>query len=200
MLIELLNQNTIEQFLIDEQKIKIDKQSSDFISYKEFVKYFKDLEKITKHNLVIGINFTYGWMPTIFNFKSTKLNEVLKILNSAKKDNTLKENELELLKECFNNSLVGTSKLLHFINPNKFAIWDSRIYRYLKNEFPHKYRVENTKSYLDYLSFCNTIINKTEYDSIHKSMENKIGYKMTKYRTIDLIMYLNGGDKNSRRL
>ncbi len=199
MLTELLKENTIEKFLIDEKKIVVDKGSSDFISYVEFVKYFDDFENLTKHNLIIGINFTYGWMPTIFNFKSTKLDQALIILNSAKGGIRPVEAELDLLKKCFNNSLVGTSKLLHFINPNKFAIWDSRIYRYLKNEAPHKYRVENAKSYMDYLSFCDTMITKNEYNVIHNSIEKKIGYKMTKYRTIDLLMYLNGGNENSRK-
>jgi hypothetical protein len=200
MLENLLKENHRDKLISDEKKINIDKRSSDFISYKEFLKYFENIEKLTKHNLIIGINFTYGWMPTIFNFKSNELDKVLAILNSAKKGVRPTGNELETLKKCFNNSLVGTSKLLHFINPNKFAIWDSRIYRYLKNESPHKYRLEKTKSYLDYLIFCDTIINNHKYIKIHNSIESKVGYRMTRYRTIDLLMFLNGGDKNSRKL
>ncbi len=200
MLTELIDNVTINKLEIDEKKITIDRESSDLISYVEFIKYFEDIDVLSIHNLIIGINFTYGWMPTIFNFKSKEFDNALNILNLAKKGVRPNDKELNTLKKCFNNSLVGTSKLLHFINPNRFAIWDSRIYRYLKSEEPHKYRVENTKSYIDYLAFCDTVINRIEYSTIHKSLEDKIGYQMTKYRTIDLLMYLNGGDENSRRL
>ena len=58
---------------VDESTIDIPKDRSDFISYVEFIKYFSDLKIITKHNVIIGINFTYGWMPTIFDFRSNDL-------------------------------------------------------------------------------------------------------------------------------
>ncbi|HRL70351.1 MAG TPA: hypothetical protein PLT79_01470, partial [Flavobacterium sp.] len=38
---------------------------------------------------------------------------------------------LEIVKKCINNSLVRISKLLHFINPSIYAIWVSRIFRYI---------------------------------------------------------------------
>lgn len=191
---------TIDKLRNDEKNILIKKNSSDLISYTEFLKYFLNLESISKHNLIIGINFTYAWMPTIFNFKSNKIDQSIIILNSAKNGYRPNKTELELLKECFNNSLVGTSKLLHFINPEVFIIWDSRIYRYLKNEAPHKYRVENINSYLDFLKFSDYIIKNEEYSEIHNSLENKVGYKMSKHRTLDLIMYLNGGNIISKRI
>ena len=190
---------SIEKLKNDEKNIHIKSNSSDLISYPEFVKFFNSIESISKHKLIIGINFTYAWMPTIFNFKSTEIDEALIILNSAKNGKRPNISELKILKECFNNSLVGTSKLLHFINPNKFAIWDSRIYRYLNDEEPHKYRVENIESYLDFLTFCDYVVEKDEYFEIHDSLEQKVGYKMSKYRTIDLIMYINGGNTNSTR-
>jgi hypothetical protein len=200
MLEHLKTAITIDKLRNDEKNIIIKKNSSDLISYPEFLKYFLNLESISKHNLIIGINFTYAWMPTIFNFKSNKIDQSVIILNSAKNGYRPNKKELELLKECFNNSLVGTSKLLHFINPEVFTIWDSRIYRYLKNEAPHKYRVENINSYLDFLKFCDYIIENEEYSEIHNSLENKVGYKMSKHRTLDLIMYLNGGDVISKRI
>ena len=200
MLEELKKEITIKKLINDEVKIVVDKNSSDFISYPEFIKYFDGIDEIKMHDLIIGINFTYGWMPTIFNFKSNKLNKILIILNSAKNGIRPTESELGLLKKCLNNSLVGTSKLLHFINPQSFSIWDSRIYRYLRNETPHKYRLEKPKLYIEFLSFCDFIIEQPEYDKVHSSMLQKVGHNMSKYRTIDLLMYLNGGNENSRKL
>ena len=51
------------------------------------------------------------------------------------------------------------------------------------------------KSYLEYLEFCKYITSQSEYNKIHESIINKVGYKMTKFRTLELIMYLNGGKK-----
>ncbi len=197
-MINLYKENVdIKRLLKDENAINISKDRSDFISYPEFLKYFRDIKKITKHDVVIGINFTYGWMPTIFDFRSNDIDLVIDILNRAKQGKVPSENELEVLKKCFNNSLVGTSKLLHFINPDIFAIWDSRVFRYLTNKEPHQNRIDDYKSYLDYLEFCKFLTEKPDYNSIHNSIIKKVGCEMTKFRTVELIMYLNGGKNNS---
>lgn len=188
---------SINKIFTDESTIDIPKDRSDFISYVEFIKYFSDLKTITKHNVIIGINFTYGWMPTIFDFRSNDIELVTNILNKAKLGQMLNENELEILRKCFNNSLVGTTKLLHFINPNIFAIWDSRVFRYLTNQEPHSYRLDNCKSYLYYLEFLKYLTEQPDYIKIHNSIIKKIGYEMTKFRTVELIMYLKGGKDSS---
>ena len=184
---------SINKISTDESNIDISKERSDFISYIEFVKYFNDIKTITKHNVIIGINFTYGWMPTIFDFRSNDIDLVIEILNKAKQGEIPSENELDILKKCFNNSLVGTSKILHFINPEIFAIWDSRVFRYLTGKEPYQNRIDNYKSYLDYLKFCKFLTDKPEYELTHNSIIKKVGYEMTKFRTVELIMYLKGG-------
>jgi hypothetical protein len=129
-------------------------------------------------------------MPTIFNFRSNNFDDVVQILNRAKQGLVPTKEELASLAHCFNNSLVGTSKLLHFINPEKFAIWDSRVYRYLTGESPHTYRLNKSEAYLDYLDFCAYLTKQNGFEEIHKSLEKKIGYKMTKMRVVELIMYI----------
>lgn len=188
---------SINKISIDEKTIDIPNDRSDFISYVEFIKYFRELKTITKHNVIIGINFTYGWMPTIFDFRSNDMDLVINILNKAKQGEIPNEKDLGILRKCFNNSLVGTSKLLHFINPNIFAIWDSRVFRYLTNQEPHSYRLDNCKSYLDYLEFIKLLTEQSDYIKIHNSIIKKVGYEMTKFRTVELIMYLKGAKNNS---
>ncbi len=181
---------TIEILRQDAEKIYIANNNSDYISYPEFLKYFADLETITKHDVIIGINFSYGWMPTMFDFRSDNFNEVVDILNRAKQGQIPTETELEVLKKCFNNSLVGTSKLLHFINPNKFTIWDSRVLGYLTNHKSNSYRLNKPRLYLDFLEFCKYITSQSGYNEIHNSILKKINHgEMTKYRTVELIIY-----------
>lgn len=181
----------IDKFLQDCDNFKVDKQTYD-VSYPAFLKYFSDIKTITKHDLVIGINFTYGWMPTIFNFRSDNFDEAIEILNNAKKGLILTVKQLEILKGLFNNSLVGTTKLLHFINPDKFAIWDSRVYHYLTGESAYNHRIGNCEAYFSFLTFCEYLTQRKEYEEIHNSICRKLGYSMTKFRTVELIMYLNG--------
>lgn len=117
-----LHNITIEKLIAEAENFDIENKS-DLVSYPEFIKYFSSINKINKHNLIIGINFTYGWMPTIFDFKTNEIYKnidlAVEILNRAKNGSNLKINDYEHLKRLLNNSLVGTTKLLHFINPEK---------------------------------------------------------------------------------
>jgi hypothetical protein len=194
-MIDTFKQNiTIDKFFRDGTNFEI-KRQSDYLSYPEFLKYFSDIKTITRHNLTIGINFTYGWMPTIFDFRSDNFDEALDILNKAKTGRKPTADNLVLLKNLFNNSLVGTTKLLHFINPDNFAIWDSRVYRYLTNKEPHDYRIGNCNTYLDYLAFCEYLAKQQGFDSLKKNVEKKVGYSMTAFRVAELVMYSNGAKK-----
>jgi len=194
-MIDSFKQNIpLDKFFRDGNNFEI-KRQTDYISYPEFLKYFNDLKTITRHNLTIGINFTYGWMPTIFDFRSDNFEEALRILNEAKGGSKLTVNNLVLLKGLLNNSLVGTTKLLHFIKPDNFAIWDSRVYRYLTNKEPHDNRIANCNTYLDYLAFCDYLTNQKEFNTLQKSIEEQVGYSMTNFRVAELVMYSNGAKK-----
>lgn len=58
----------------------------------------------------------------------------------------------------------------------------------------YAYRIGNCESYLAYLFFCDYLIKRKEFEEDHSSICKKLGYPMTKFRTAELIMYLNGGD------
>jgi hypothetical protein len=181
-----------DQFFHDTEDLKIEGNSF-FTSYPEFLRYFDDIQNIERHNLIIGINFTYGWMPTIFDFRSDKFDAALTVLSRAKKGEQVSKEELETLKGLFNNSLVGTSKLLHFVSPNNFAIWDSRVYRYLTGEEPNEHRIGNCESYLKYLKFCNELTADSRFNNLRTTIEGQVEYPMTPLRLVELGMFLNGG-------
>ncbi len=189
---------TKEQFIRDCSRFPID-NLPDGKTYREFVKYFKGIPKISFHHMVIGINFTYGWMPTAFDFRSDDYSAAVKILNQAKEGYVLTEEQLTILKGLFNNSLVGTTKLLHFINPAKYAIWDSRVCRYYIGKEPNQNRISNCQVYLSYLDFCRNIAKNKTYNEVHQSVCEQQGYRVSKLRSIDLLMYLQGGKKGKVR-
>ena len=160
------------------------------LSYPYFLNYFQNLESINLENLVIGISFTYSWMPTILkalNLKNTE--EVLFILNEVKKGKLIDEQQLTTLKTTFNNSLVGTSKLLHFINPKQYAIWDSRVFRFLNNVEPHKYRLEKPRAYIEYLKLIEELKNEKVFTAFFELMKQKVGYDITEYRALELAFF-----------
>ena len=160
------------------------------LSYPYFLNYFQNLESINLENLVIGISFTYSWMPTILkalNLKNTE--KVLFILNEVKKGKLIDEQQLTTLKTTFNNSLVGTSKLLHFINPKQYAIWDSRVFRFLNDVEPHKYRLEKPRAYIEYLKLIEELKNEKAFTAFFDLIKQKVGYDITEYRALELAFF-----------
>ena len=137
---------TFEKLVHDAEHFVVFANDPYIESYPEFLKYFESLDIIEKHHLIISGHFVYGWMPTIIQMNMRGLEKVLFLLNAAKSGHVLKIDELETLKHCINNSMVGLSKLLHFINPRDYAIWDSRIYRYLTGK-KSQYGVNKTENY-----------------------------------------------------
>ncbi len=177
-------------------------------SYQAFLNYFKKIhnrnESIKKDDLIIGINFTYGWMPTIFKFKSSNFGYTinfdypLAILNDVHQGRNIGVKELNILKSLFNNSIVGTSKLLHFIKPESYAIWDSRVCRYStrKNKV-HNYQVNDTCFFQKYLEIVRTLsIDPRFQNSVYQPFCKRLNayhqtnYIVTPVRVLELILFL----------
>jgi len=180
---------------------KDDKINSYQISYPHFLKYFEDKANIDEHNLIIGINFVYGWMPRTLKFHSDNFDDVLTILNKAKSgQQPLTKKDLNILKETLDHSLIGVSKLLHFINPEAFAIWDSKVYKYLTGEkTASHHNTEKSESYLAYLKFCKELTERKEYENIHRKVCDAVEYEMTKFRTAELIMFSTKNDDGNEK-
>lgn len=170
-------------------------RKSDFLSYKEFINYFKEIQVIRFSNLCIAINFTYGWMPTIFEFTSDKFDESLVILNKVKRGDPVSATDILVLKSVLNNSLVGTTKLLHFIRPDEYPIWDSRVYRYLTGMEPYDYRISNIESYLVYKRWVEQIVLSPLFKQIHQSIVKVVGFEISAVRAAELVMYQAGGKR-----
>ena len=87
--------------------------------------------------LLAAAHAVYGWMPTILK----KIDNLLQMSNFVLGVKGLSFADARPIVEraatpgpgsvffSLNNSVVGTSKLLHFLLPDLFPIWDSRIAR-----------------------------------------------------------------------
>ncbi len=179
-----------ETILNDAKKFTLTENDSYIQTYPEFLEYFKNIKDggINKHHLIIASHFVYGWMPTIIQLKIENLGETLKLLNAVKSGHLLNEEELEILKKVINNSMVGLSKLLHFINPKDYAIWDSRIFRYL-TEKKSDYGISNTKLYIQYLNGLKSIENHKDYNQLHNLIAQNFEYDIFPMRAIEITMF-----------
>lgn len=165
--------------------------------YPAFVNFFTGREMITKDDFVIAANFTYGWMPTILNLAGTDKDwrRAARLLTNAKQARVTSTSNLLFLVGLMNNSLVGASKILHFVNPKEHAIWDGRVYRYLTNEEPYGYRVGNVDNFLCYLKICDDIAQWPELMPEVEALSQKLGQILTPFRAIELTMFVNGGSQ-----
>lgn len=178
----------IERLKKDAESFTVFANDSYIETYPEFLKYFESLKLIEKHHLIISSHFVYGWMPTIIRIDIKDLDKVLFLLNAAKSGHELNINELEILKYCINNSMVGLSKLLHFMNPQDYAIWDSRIFKYLTDK-KSQYGIDKAKNYHDYLKEMKEIIKHPDYNNLHSKIERHFNYSITPMRAVEILMF-----------
>lgn len=173
---------------------QFDKEQENYlIAYSHFLNYFKKTDVLTLDDIVIGISFTYSWMPTILKkIDLTAADDLIKIFNKAKQGHQLIVPELQTLKSAFNNSLVGVSKLLHFIHPEHYAIWDSRVFRFLSGNEPHNFAFKRPETYLEYLTLLDELKNEAVFESFYRLMQDKVGYQISAYRALELAFFKGG--------
>lgn len=160
-------------------------------SYKEFLEFFRSKKDLTPHDLIIGAYFTYGWMPTMLELKGD-INVVTAIANKVRREEGISRDEFNCFARSINGSVVGASKLLHFICPNKHAIWDSRVYRYLHQEAPYQYRLEASNAYWNYLAFLDVLIKDSRFQAFKRKVDVAVGYTVTNKRACELLMFVKG--------
>jgi len=189
--------------VFDLQKItEIDKSDTYIRSYAHLLNCIGGYRSFGEQEFVCACHMIYGWMPTILELKSG--NGLLDPVGDhplgtkARTGRSLTDEEITQLAQVINNSLVGASKLLHFVAPDAFAIWDSRIHRFLfPSEAPHNYRVNKIERYRAYLELLSGLKTDKRFDDFHKSVCRKVGYTVSGMRAIELVMFMWGGQKPS---
>lgn len=101
------------------------------LHYRAIEIWFRDVTNWTWESVIQGSLMVYGWMPTILEGRKNSAN-VLTRSQAIEIANDLNAERCgEISRRFVNNSLVGTSKFLHFWRPQTFAIWDSHVCRAL---------------------------------------------------------------------
>lgn len=163
-------------------------------SYQHMVAYFENVSELKVGNVVAGAHMIYGWMPTIVRLDKGRngAGKAVAILQTVKEGGeVLSEDDLSVLKQYINNSIIGTSKMLHFIDPEKYPIWDSKMYEFMYDKSPSNYQVNNVRTYLAYRSALLEMTKHSNFPKFHESVNTKIGYPVSELRALELVMFLS---------
>jgi len=173
---------------------RIDQAQSYIRAYPHLLAVLSARQVLAEQDLIAGAHMVYGWMPTILEIhpgESTGIEEGVVLLNRARVEGQLSVDDIGRLASLINRSVVGASKLLHFVNPAAFAIWDSRIYRFIHRKTPHQYRVNNAAEYVRYLILLRQLQQDARFQDFHASINRKMGYQVSALRALEVVMFLN---------
>jgi hypothetical protein len=186
----------LEKVLRDAKGCGITTEPSVDLSYKHFVAFFKDAGEITPHEVVIGASFTYSWMPTTLTLRhEDQLENVAAYLEAVRHGNDLDRESLSLINSVVNNSMIGTSKLLHFVNPGRYVIYDKWVdtYLYGKPSDAHLYSVEH---YMSFTCGCRRSVEDKRFKAVHQHVNASLGYDVSALRALELVMFLTAKERS----
>jgi len=132
-------------------------------------------------------HMAYGWMPTILKKFSDSKPDIVGPATECRSFEEASGLIQSLDDSPINNSWVGLSKVLHFVNPDFFPIWDSRVATHfsLKNA----YQVNKKNHFLEYLSFIAKHRNKDAVKKVQEAFVKEAGYSVSDVRACEFILF-----------
>lgn len=186
---EIINKNSDVKTLLE--KIEPGTFGSSYVkSYESIIDFFNDIQ-LNEKSLIQGAHMVYGWMPTILNITKHDLDTQNVLLSVEKISKEIDEANLIVLIKFMNNSNVGASKLLHFIYPEKYPIWDSKICEIITDK-SYTQKVQNTLNYINYCEAIQNLINELPENlkNFKREFEEIFKYKISNVRAAELMLFL----------
>jgi hypothetical protein len=186
---EIINKNSDVKTLLE--KIEPGTFGSSYIkSYESIIDFFNDIQ-LNENSLIQGAHMVYGWMPTILNITKHDLDTQNVLLSLEKISKEIDEANLNVIIKFMNNSIVGASKLLHFMYPEKYPIWDSKICEIISGKSHHQ-KVQNTLNYINYCEAIQNLINELPENlkNFKREFEEIFKYKISNVRATELMLFL----------
>lgn len=163
-------------------------------AYSHIVNHFKAQAKFDEASITTAALLVYGWMPTIPVLNFSAVEKAWMALNRAKETEAerLQNEEIEAVMAFVNQSLVGTSKLLHFVNPEMYAIYDSRVVASAKAMHPLQKGASKVDHYVNYLNQLEA--KKSELTAeLVAQVKEKLQYEVSPLRILEMF-YFFGSD------
>ena len=177
-------------------------------AYGSLLSHFARLKSVTWDDAVVGLHVVYGWMPTIpklggiMAWDSNTKNELTSTLTSAIEGAVPCEARLSRLMAFCNNSMIGASKLLHFLNPALFPIWDSRVAKaFFNRPKAHNQQVNTLRNWKSYQSVLNTWLADKRVVKKCAELRKRAVYlaQVTDLRLVELVLFHKTAPKRTRQ-
>jgi hypothetical protein len=132
-------------------------------------------------------HMAYGWMPTILKKFSDSQPGIVGPATECRSFEDASALIQSLDDSPINNSWVGLSKVLHFVNPDFFPIWDSRVATHfsLKNA----YQVNKKNHFLEYLTFVEENRKSDAVKRVREAFAKEAGYSVSDVRACEFILF-----------
>jgi len=176
--------------------------STFFRAYPALLTFFDKARPFTANDFVCAAHLVYGWMPRILRLHDTvSFDEAAVIVETARSSGQIDKDDLARLVGLIDNSIVAVSKLLHFARPDAFAIWDSRVQRFLASSSseavpgsdPATWRISRgVETYLAYLGLLARLTAAPRFLKLHQRVEARMSSSISAYRAAELVMYTHG--------
>lgn len=166
-------------------------------SYRSLLKLAKQTTDDDKNDGLRALSLAaYGWMPTIpkqdaferFGHAPVKTIKAIKTCGPALAfiDNIGKNNIDK--KAPINNSWIGTSKVMHFLNPEAFPIWDSKIAA--KFDLSAS-RHNNMGRYIEYTQFMHDQVAEVgnSFEEMASLIDVNYGYMPSVIRCLEFYLF-----------
>jgi hypothetical protein len=131
-------------------------------------------------------HMAYGWMPTILKkFSDSQPG----IVGPATESRSFEEASglIQSLDDSpINNSWVGMSKVLHFMNPEFFPIWDSRVAKHFGLKIS---QVNKKNHFIEYLTFVEKNRKSDAVKRVREAFVKEAGYEVTDVRACEFILF-----------
>lgn len=155
-------------------------------------------DKITWEQAIFALHVVYGWMPTIPQLKrimdwpDIEKENFIKILNKILADKNTECENFNKVKEFANNSAVGASKLLHFLSPRAFPIWDSRVAKafFSRENVPYN-QINKPTNWKNYTETLREWIKKTDVINRCNEIRSSVSFldKVSNTRIVELVLF-----------
>lgn len=139
----------------------------------------------------------YGWMPRVVRINPGYVAKAISALNvavAAKAIGDLSATSLQDIEHCL-NSVVGASKILHFVNNEIFPIWDSNVEGFRMSRSASTYHMRCVTNYFSYACEVHSIRSEpgfnTFFANFSVAMNSRLAtlgitaYKISEVRAIE---------------
>ena len=158
------------------------------IGYPHLRAQFSRSEPLGLGEFIVATSMVYGLMPTVMNLRKGDPEMLLGPLSALRVDGRrLSHEQFADLRAIVNNSVVGASKLLHFLRPDTYPIWDSRVDRFMHGDDAD---TSSADRYFDYLADFDRVSQDPVFERQRVSLAKKLGYPIDATRAFEMIMYL----------